>query len=192
MGSRREPEDAATPKPNPVTPVTTPSETKAPPRKAYPPPNVRDKLSPELEQELAEALGEASVDDIMASAESAGTPTELAPESKITGKVVSLHQEDVFVDLGGRNQGVLPIKQFENPPEVGASVDVVVVRYDSEQGLHDVSLPTAAVEIGNWDEVEEGQVIDVSITGANKGGLECQVSGLRGFIPMGQISIFRV
>ena len=48
------------------------------------------------------------------------------------------------------------------------------------------------MDIGNWDEVQEGQVVDVTITGANKGGLECQIAGIRGFIPMGQISIYRV
>jgi small subunit ribosomal protein S1 len=46
--------------------------------------------------------------------------------------------------------------------------------------------------VGNWDEVSEGQIIEVNVTGANKGGLECQVAGIRGFIPMGQVSIYRV
>ena len=77
-------------------------------------------------------------------------------------------------------------------PEVGAQLEVVVARFDTEQGLYEVSLPTAAVSVGNWDEVEEGQIVDVTITGSNKGGLECQVAGIRGFIPLGQVSIFRV
>jgi small subunit ribosomal protein S1 len=40
--------------------------------------------------------------------------------------------------------------------------------------------------------VSEGQIVEVTITGSNKGGLECQVAGIRGFIPMGQVSIYRV
>ena len=69
---------------------------------------------------------------------------------------------------------------------------MVVSRYNSEQGFYEVSLPTASVAVGNWDEVEVGQLVDVTITGSNKGGLECQVSNIRCFIPMGQISIYRV
>ena len=31
--------------------------------------------------------------------------------------------------------------------------------------------------IGNWDDVTEGQIVDVTVTGSNKGGLECQIAG---------------
>jgi small subunit ribosomal protein S1 len=40
--------------------------------------------------------------------------------------------------------------------------------------------------------VQEGQIVEVTVTGSNKGGLECQIVGLRGFIPLGQLSIYRV
>jgi small subunit ribosomal protein S1 len=40
--------------------------------------------------------------------------------------------------------------------------------------------------------VQEGQIVEVTVTGSNKGGLECQIAGLRGFIPLGQLSIYRV
>ncbi len=172
-------------------------------RKSYPPPNVRDQLTPELEKELEEALGGDSLENLIES--SAVTETavgELAPETRVTGKVVSIHREDVFVDLGSRTQGLLPLKQFTassgegapegKAPEVGDEVEVVVTRLNVEQGLYEVSLPTAAVAVGNWDEVEAGQIIEVTVTGSNKGGLECQIAGIKGFIPMGQISVYRV
>ncbi len=175
------------------------SGTEAPvveaPKKSYPPPNVRDKLTPELEQELAEALGGESLDVLIDGSATAGvTGDELAPDTRVTATVAKRHREDIFVELGGRNQGVLPLKQFEGEtaPEVGAQLEVVVARFDAEQGLYEVSLPTAAVQVGNWDEVEVGQIVEVAITGSNKGGLECQIAGIRGFIPMGQVSIYRV
>jgi small subunit ribosomal protein S1 len=34
--------------------------------------------------------------------------------------------------------------------------------------------------------------VEVTVTGSNKGGLECQVAGIRGFIPMGQVSLYHV
>lgn len=79
-----------------------------------------------------------------------------------------------------------------NAPEEGAEIEVVVVGLNADEGYYDCSLPTAPVEIGNWDEVEAGKIVEVTITGSNKGGLECKVSGIRGFMPLGQVSIYRV
>ena len=173
---------------------STPAPQPEPAKKSYPPPNVRDKLSPELEQELEAALGGESLDSLIETSSADVDSSELAPDTRLTATVAKLHREDIFVELGGRNQGVLPLKQFEGDtaPEVGAQLEVVVARFDAEQGLYEVSLPTAAVSVGNWDEVAEGQIVEVTVTGSNKGGLECQVSGIRGFIPLGQVSIFRV
>ena len=182
---------AVQPAGEPGSPVAQPE----PAKKSYPPPNVRDKLSPELEQELAAALGGESLDSLIEnSSVGDADSSELAPGTRLTATVAKLHRDDIFVELGGRNQGVLPLKQFEGKtaPEVGAQIEVVVARLDEEQGLYEMALPTAAVDVGDWDDVAEGQIVDVTVTGSNKGGLECQISGIRGFIPMGQVSIFRV
>jgi small subunit ribosomal protein S1 len=179
--------------PAPAAEVAKPHTTSTPtPAKSYPPPNVRDKLSPEQEQELAAMLAGSSVDELMEQSVSSASTAELPPDTKVSGKVENIHGDDVFIDLGQRNQGVLPLKQLDAAPEIGAVLEVVVSRFDADQGLYDVSLATAAVDVGNWDEVQTGQVVEVSVSGANKGGLECQLAGIRGFIPMGQISIFRV
>ena len=47
-------------------------------------------------------------------------------------------------------------------------------------------------EVGDWSEVAEGMIVETMITGYNKGGLECEVSRLRGFIPAGQVSLYHV
>jgi small subunit ribosomal protein S1 len=180
----------------PVTPGT-PSATAKPPAakrepKHYPPPNIRDQLSPELEAEYMSALSDLSLENLMDSGKDGGVPPELTPETRVTGKVAKIHREDVFVDLPSRNQGLVPLRQFEEPPAVGADLELVVSRFNAEEGLYELSRPTAAVNVGNWEDIREGQIIDVTITGSNKGGLECQVSGVRGFIPMGQLSVYRV
>lgn len=174
-------------------PPPAPPAPKKQPRKHYPPPNIRDQLSPELEAEFQAALGEVSFDTLMTEGTGPEIAAELAPESRVTGRVATIHREDVFVDLAGRNQGIVPLRQFENAePKPGDELELIVVRFDAEEGLYELSRPTAAVDIGNWDEVSEGQIIEVTVTGANKGGLECQVAGIRAFIPMGQVSIYRV
>jgi small subunit ribosomal protein S1 len=195
IGSERE-VAAVVAKANPVTPAAPSSSAKpaAPKRepKHYPPPNVRDQLSPELEAEYAAALGELSLENLLSEEVGGGPPPELAPESRVAGKVAKIHREDVFVDLANRNQGIVPLRQFDEPPAVGAELELVVARFNAEEGLYELSRPTAAVNVGNWDDVREGQIIEVTVTGSNKGGLECQVSGVRGFIPMGQLSVYRV
>lgn len=167
-------------------------EAPKPTGKIYPPPNIRDQLSPDLEQEFEAALGGESLDAIMDKG-GQGPGEEIPEGTTITGRVSKIYQDNVFVDLGGRNQGVVLFKQFEDRelPEPGTELNVVVVR-GGDDGLYELSLPGAAMEVGNWEDVEEGQVVEVVITGSNKGGLECQVAGLRGFMPMGQISIYRV
>ncbi|HEX7449784.1 MAG TPA: S1 RNA-binding domain-containing protein [Pirellulales bacterium] len=154
-------------------------------------PSVRQKLSPELEVEMAEALGDVSMEEVIAPT-IAEPVAELEPETRCRGRVASLHRDDVFVDLGGRNQGVLSLRQFATPPEVGMMLDVVVSRFDAEDGLYQLTLPGGAVDVADWSQVSEGMLVEARITGHNKGGLECEVNHLRGFIPAGQISVYRV
>jgi len=75
---------------------------------------------------------------------------------------------------------------------VGADLELIVTRFNAEEGLYELSRPTASVAVGNWEDVRDGQIVEVTVTGSNKGGLECQIAGLRGFIPLGQLSIYRV
>jgi small subunit ribosomal protein S1 len=205
IGSQRDkgaPASAAEAKPKPVTPAAPPTPAapattqQAPPKKKepkhFPPPNIRDRLSPELEAEYEAALGDLSLDSLMSQSESGDLGAEIAAESRVTGRVAKIYGEDVFIDLDGRNQGVIPLRQFENPPAIGEELELLVVRFNAEEGFYELSRLTAAVDVGNWSEVSEGQIIEVTVTGANKGGLECQVAGIRGFIPMGQVSIYRV
>lgn len=77
-------------------------------------------------------------------------------------------------------------------PIEGDEIEVLVISYDPDEGTYELSLPSAPQDIGNWDEVETGKIVEVTITGKNKGGLECKVAGIRGFMPTGQISIYRV
>ncbi|HEV2972877.1 MAG TPA: S1 RNA-binding domain-containing protein [Pirellulales bacterium] len=187
------------PKPAPLAQGKTPRKFVVPARtgEKVPPPNLRAELPPELAQELQEALGDMSVDDLLA-AEGRGAATaaavgmELELESRQLGKVVHVYRDDVFLELPGRNQGVVSIRQFAEPPEPGTMLDVLVIRFNAEEGLYEVSLPDAAVEVGDWSQVSEGMVVEANVTGHNKGGLEVEVNRIRGFIPVSQIATFRV
>ena len=155
-------------------------------------PNIRQRLPIELELEVEEALGGVSLDEVIEPAGGAAPAGELPHDSRHRGRIASIHRDNVFVDLGGRNQGVLSLRQFPTAPEVGAEVEVIVVRFDPEEGLCQLALPGAAVDVADWSDLAAGMVVDAKITGHNKGGLECEVNHIRGFIPAGQISLFRV
>jgi predicted RNA-binding protein with RPS1 domain len=173
-------------KPRSLVPIAEPPA----PRK-YPPPNLRSQLSPDLQMEYIEALGDQSLDEIIAG-QSDEAPAELEPESRHHGTVISIHRDDVFLEIGGHLQGVVSLNIFDTPPEPGAVVEVMVSRFDPAEGLYELTLPGAAVEVGDWSEVAEGMVVEARVTGHNKGGLECEVNRLRGFIPASQISMYRV
>jgi small subunit ribosomal protein S1 len=156
------------------------------------PPNIRAQLPPELEVEYLEALGGTSLDEMLAK-ESGAAVAELEPESRHKAKVVSVHRDNVFVEIG-RAQGLLALKNFsaEHPPEPGQLLDVMVGRFNAAEGLYELVLPGAAVDVGDWSEVAEGMLVEARVTGHNKGGLECEVNRLRGFIPASQVSMYRV
>jgi len=155
-------------------------------------PSRRDKLTPELEDEFTRAVGGVSMDELMAGAGAVANQTLLEPESKHKAVVVAVRRDDVFLELGGREQGVLPLSQLCAPPNNGDVFDVVVQRFNAEEGLYDLALPNTAVDLENWDEVSEGMLVETTVTGQNAGGLECQVNHLRGFIPVSQIALYRV
>lgn len=194
---RPKPEDleleGETPKPVSAKPSKKPAQ---PPQslKHFPPPNIRDRLPAELEAELEAALGNQSMDDLLVGSESVTQQELFEPESKHIGRVVSVHQEDIFIELGSREQGVLPIKSIdkENLPEVGTELEVIISRYHKEDGLYELTLPNAAISVADWSDLAQGVLVEAIVTGHNAGGLECEVNHIRGFIPISQISLYRV
>ena len=155
-------------------------------------PGRRQKLTAGMEAELARAMGGLSLDDLMTGGEGGGTQGVLEPESRQRGRVVALRRDEVFVEFGGREQGCVPARSFETPPQAGDMIEVIIQRFNPEEGLYDLTRPGMSVELGNWDEVREGMLVDAQVTGHNSGGLECEVNHLRGFIPVSQISLYRV
>jgi small subunit ribosomal protein S1 len=155
-----------------------------------PVPNRRQR-SEEIEAELEAALSGVSLDEIV-KADLKTDANRLENGSRHRSQVVDLHADDVFFALGGKNQGVTSVRNFAEPPKVGDMIDVTVTGYNSEDNLYLVSVAGGAIVSGNWADIAEGSMVEARITGANAGGLECQMSGIRGFIPVSQISMYRV
>lgn len=155
-------------------------------------PDLRADLPPDLQNEFQQALGDVAIDELITSGEALSQQTLLEPESRHSGRVVAVRRDDVFIELGGREQGVVPLRQFPKPPEPGATIEVRVTRFNPEEGIYELALPYSAAEIGDWSQLEEGMLVEARVTGHNTGGLECEVGHVRGFIPVSQIALYRV
>jgi small subunit ribosomal protein S1 len=158
----------------------------------FPPPNIRERLEPDQEAEFEKAMGGALLDELLSTGDAAATQEQLEIDSKHRARIVVIRKDDVFLELGRREQGVVPLQQFKEPPVVGGLVDVIVQRFNSEDGLYELMLPGTAVHVEDWSDLREGATVDVQVTGHNSGGLECEVNHIRAFIPISQVSLYRV
>jgi predicted RNA-binding protein with RPS1 domain len=156
-------------------------------------PSRRGPLSKDLEDELNAALGDdLDLDKFLVGDSSLQIGHQLTEGQRLQATVVKLHEEFVFVSMGGPNEGILSILQFSQPPTVGMQVEVIVRGYLTDEGIYDLSMPGSAVDVADWSEIREGEVVEAVITGSNTGGLECKVGNIRGFIPASQIAPYRV
>ena len=164
------------------------------PLSSVPTPNRRARLSDDLEDEFNALLSGESLDSLMKNDKANVGAEALEEGTKVRCRVEAVQRDSVFVDVGGREHGLIPLKQFpeDAQPTVGQEFDAVVSRFNADDGVYEVSLPLAAAEVGDWLSLTVGAIVEARVTGANKGGLECEVGRLRGFMPNGQIAPFFV
>ncbi len=160
------------------------------PRPSAPVP-LPEEMPLDIEAELDRAMGNTSMDDLLGGG--SGIDEQIfEPNSRQTGRIAAIRRDDVFVEFAGRQQGVVSLRQFDVPPKPGTDIQVVVQRLDPEDGMYELSLPNKAVQVDDWSDLVEGALVEVHVTGHNTGGLECEVNHIRGFIPVSQISLYRV
>lgn len=118
---------------------------------------------------------------------------QLTTGEVITGKVLSLRKHEVLVDLGAQGVGYVPRREvgFSRALKEGDEVTASVVDVELDNGYSLLSLRKAAKDRG-WEEVtaklEAGDIIEVSPYDANRGGLLVEYEGVRGFLPVSQLS----
>jgi small subunit ribosomal protein S1 len=106
------------------------------------------------------------------------------------GRVMRVTPDDVFIDFGGKSQGIVPHVQFEQEPKVGEEYDFHVERYDDREGLLILTRKGATATNVSWENLDVGQIVEGTVTGMNKGGLELDVKGMRAFMPAGQVDLY--
>ncbi len=118
---------------------------------------------------------------------------QLAVGEVIEATILSVAKHEIWLDLGINGVGMVPRREigYGQKLEVGEPVVASVVDPEIEDGQALLSLRKAAKDRG-WDEVkalfDKGETIEVSPYDANRGGLLVELEGVRGFLPVSQLS----
>lgn len=109
----------------------------------------------------------------------------------VEGTVVSAEKHEVWLDLGMYGTGVVMGRELEGQIQVGDSVSASVLEPEAPEGYAILSLKKVAKEKG-WELLEDrfknGEVFGIIPFDANKGGLLIEIEGIRGFLPVSQLS----
>lgn len=157
-------------------------------------PSLRSGLSDDLQAELDAELAAADFDTVMGgNAGMADRKGSIEEGTRIQAQVLKIHGDSVFFALGGPDEGALPLVQFtEEEPTPGQTIEVVVRGFSSEDGLYNLTIPGKAVDVSDWEDIDEGSVVEATVTGHNAGGLECKVGNMDAFMPISQVTEYRV
>ena len=132
-----------------------------------------------------------TMDDLLASADA--SIKQLTAGEMVTGKVLTVRKHEVLIDLGAQGVGFVPRREvgFSRALAEGDEVTASIVDPEMDNGYSLLSLRKAAKDRG-WEEVaakqETGEIIEVAPYDANRGGMLVEYEGVRGFLPVSQLS----
>ena len=132
-----------------------------------------------------------TMDDLLASA--GDNIKQLVAGEVVHGTVLSIKKHEILIDLGPLGVGLVPRREvgFSKNYEKGDEVSASIVDTELDNGYSLLSL-RKAVKDRSWDEVAEkleaGEIITVTPYDANRGGLLVEYEGIRGFLPVSQLS----
>src|SRR3984885_12680675 len=118
----------------------------------------------------------------------------------VTGNVVRIERDGILVDVGGKSEGFVPVKEISNMPidrvedavKVGDRLEFYILREENENGQLTLSLKRVAQARG-WVQLEQQKknddTIRAKISAVVKGGVVVDIYGLRGFVPASQLRV---
>jgi 4-hydroxy-3-methylbut-2-enyl diphosphate reductase len=118
----------------------------------------------------------------------------------LTGKVVGINKELVFVDIGQKSEGFVTLAELAWPAPadahevvvIGQLLSVLVLDPETSEGSVQLS-KVQADRLLAWDRMEdamqEGRALDVSVSAVVKGGLSVSAFGIRCFMPASQVDV---
>jgi len=106
----------------------------------------------------------------------------------IKGKIVKIKPKEVFVDIGFKSEGIIPINEFL-PEELkeGEEVELLVDSIEDENGMIVLSKEKAR-KIKVWDKIlniyQNSELLSAKVVRKVKGGFMVNAQGIEGFLPM--------
>src|ERR1700758_2089681 len=118
----------------------------------------------------------------------------------VTGRVLNVVGDEVWVDVGYKSEGVIPLNEWHDegtneltPPKPGDTIQVLLDAVEDESGAIVLSYRKAKRQ-KEWEEViskhKEGDVVSGAVTRKIKGGLLVNI-GVNVFLPASQVDIRR-
>lgn len=119
--------------------------------------------------------------------------TVLTTGEVLEGTVLAVKKNEVWIDLGSRGVGIVMRREIGHGQklEAGQTVTVSVIDPEMDEGHALLSMKRAVKDRG-WEELErivnDNEIIEVEAYDANRGGLLVELEGIRGFLPVSQLS----
>lgn len=124
------------------------------------------------------------------------TLNEIEEKEIVTGRVVSVDEKYVIVDIGFKSEGIVQVNEF--PDEVvenlapGDEVDVFLDQVEDQDGQLILSRRKADI-LHAWETIErsheKGEVLEGYIKRRIKGGMVVDIMGIDAFLPGSQIDV---
>ena len=121
---------------------------------------------------------------------------------KVTGVVTGITPTEIYVDLGTKHAGYIPVSELTDDPtvkvedivKVGDEIETYVMRVNDQEGV--VTLSKKRLDtVKSWDDIEQAKVdhtvVEGVVTEENKGGVVVSVKGVRVFVPASQTGLPR-
>ena len=122
------------------------------------------------------------------------TLNEITEDEIIKGRIVSISNKDVNIDVGFKSEGIVSLLEFraEDEVKVGDDVEVYLENIEDKMGQLILSKKKADV-LRIWDRIydsiENDTIINGKIINRVKGGMTVSLSGVEAFLPGSQIDV---
>ncbi|GAC1605113.1 MAG: hypothetical protein NVS4B10_18440 [Myxococcales bacterium] len=118
----------------------------------------------------------------------------LRPGQKVQAKVAHLGAEVAFLDLGGKGEGIIDLRELRNDKgemlvQVGEPIDGYVLSLNEGTVVVTRSVPKGAGREVLQNAFEARLPVEGTVAAVNKGGLEIDLGGMRAFCPASQIDV---
>ena len=170
------PAPAPPPAPAPTPRVVTPA--------AYAEPHVANGVDGDaLLAELA-ALGQGELDALL----KVQTAKRVRAGDRVTGTVVRVTSDTVFVDIGSKSEAALELHEVDGPaPTVGQSLTAMVLSAGAD-GIRLAARMSGRAGLGLLEDAKEAGIpVEGRVESRNTGGFTVRVGGVSAFCPVSQI-----